>query len=583
MANDKKIEIVFDAVTDGLKKGVAEAVTGIKQVEKASDEASKKGADSFSNFGTTVERTVGSGTRNAASAILGLINPSSLAVTAVTALGAALVSYATRSEESVRSLDEVLKSHADVINRIGIAYPEAIKGLQQFTQESENVTQALGIGAFQALEEQIKRLTQEFINSVAQTTPTAKSLVELLLQQFGAMNNTILDVNKNFTPFREAILALSNSARAGQPNITQFRQSISDLIIQFKDDKDLVKYGEEILRLTNNASGAVQSLNGMTEAMRRSAAAAREFSAGQQSFSDLSKMLDAIAPGKIDAVAQAQTRLNEAISKGNIEEGQSMILFGKLLEAKKRQAEEDSKRIKPAAAPESDITSQMERRMQFIRDSTLTEEQLLIARYERNRALAQEYFALEMAESGLQGEARAALKMQQDATIEALDAKHQQNLARMRAAADAAMLNNLGSTFGNIGSIIESGGKRGTAAAKAMYIAQALMSTFSAATQAMANPMLVDPVSKFAAYAAVATKGLAAVASIVKAGGGGGGGVASAGAAAGAGGAPSGGGGGMGNSVYVNLQGQSFGRDQVRDLVKQISEYQKDGGQVIFA
>jgi len=59
--------------------------------------------------------------------------------------------------------------------------------------------------------------------------------------------------------------------------------------------------------------------------------------------------------------------------------------------------------------------------------------------------------------------------------------------------------------------------------------------------------------------------------------------VASAGAAAGAGGAPSGGGGGMGNSVYVNLQGQSFGRDQVRDLVKQISEYQKDGGQVIFA
>jgi tRNA U38,U39,U40 pseudouridine synthase TruA len=39
----------------------------------------------------------------------------------------------------------------------------------------------------------------------------------------------------------------------------------------------------------------------------------------------------------------------------------------------------------------------------------------------------------------------------------------------------------------------------------------------------------------------------------------------------------------MGNSVYVNLQGQSFGRDQVRSLVESIAQYQKDGGQVIFA
>jgi hypothetical protein len=38
-----------------------------------------------------------------------------------------------------------------------------------------------------------------------------------------------------------------------------------------------------------------------------------------------------------------------------------------------------------------------------------------------------------------------------------------------------------------------------------------------------------------------------------------------------------------GNSVYINLQGLSFGRDQVRALVEQIASYQKDGGQVVFA
>jgi hypothetical protein len=586
MADNKTIEIIIDAVTVGLKKGVDEAVAKIKEIEVAAEKAGKTTSTAMENAGKTIETATVPAAGRAAGALLGLINPANLAVTALTTLGAAFIAYVTRSQESVRSLDEVLKDHEDVIKRIGLAYPEAIQGLQQFARESDNVAQAMGIANLQALQDQINKTTQDFINSIAQTTPAAKSLVELLLQQFGAMNNTVLNVNKNFIPFREAIVALDQSVRSGNPNIAQFRQTISDLIIQFKDDKDLVKYGEEILRLSNNASNAVQKLNGMAEAMRRSGAAAREFAEGQQSFADLSRTIDSISPAKVDAVAQAQTRLNEAIAKGNIEENQSMLLFGKLMDAKKRQAEADALRNKPAgAAPVDDgITAQMERRFQFIKDSTLTEEGLLIARYERNRALAQEYFALEMAESGLQGEQRAALKAEQDATIEALDAKHQQNLQRMRAATDAVMMNNLASTFGNIGSIIESGGKRGTAAAKAMYIAQALMSTFSAATQAMANPLLIDPVSKFAAYAAVATKGLAAVASIAKAGGGGGGGGASAGAGAAAGGGGGGsGGGGMGNSVYVNLQGQSFGRDQVRSLVESIAQYQKDGGQVIFA
>ena len=87
----------------------------------------------------------------------------------------------------------------------------------------------------------------------------------------------------------------------------------------------------------------------------------------------------------------------------------------------------------------------------------------------------------------------------------------------------------------------------------------------------------------------MAAKGLATVAairSVSESGGGGGTAGAAGGGGGGGGGAAAEAGGGArgpgGNSVYINLQGQSFGRDQVRDLVKQIADFQKDGGQVVF-
>ena len=97
------------------------------------------------------------------------------------------------------------------------------------------------------------------------------------------------------------------------------------------------------------------------------------------------------------------------------------------------------------------------------------------------------------------------------------------------------------------------------------------------------------PVSYIAA-ATVLAKGLAAVAVISRtntSGGGnsvagGGGAVASAGGGGGTG-AASTGSQGTGRAVYVNLQGTTFGREQVRELVEQIGQYQADGGKVIFA
>jgi hypothetical protein len=134
------------------------------------------------------------------------------------------------------------------------------------------------------------------------------------------------------------------------------------------------------------------------------------------------------------------------------------------------------------------------------------------------------------------------------------------------------------SMFGSLYSMMGSFGKKNTALAKAFGIAQALINTYTGATQALASAPFP---ANMAAFAAVMAKGLAAVASISAVntsgggnsrggagGGGGGGGLATAPAAPAQ----------AGRSTYITLNGSSYSRDQVRDLVEKISEFQKDGG-----
>jgi hypothetical protein len=110
---------------------------------------------------------------------------------------------------------------------------------------------------------------------------------------------------------------------------------------------------------------------------------------------------------------------------------------------------------------------------------------------------------------------------------------------------------------------------------KAVAIGMALINSYQAFTNAMAN--IPAPFNVPAAAAALAS-GLAQVASIRKttksSGGGGGSG----------GGAAASGGGQVQQSqmMTVNLHGKSFGRDQVYDLIDQINSATADGKQLII-
>jgi hypothetical protein len=232
------------------------------------------------------------------------------------------------------------------------------------------------------------------------------------------------------------------------------------------------------------------------------------------------------------------------------------------------------------------LRERLERRLEVIRQSVLNEEQLAIHKHAKAQEIAAQAFELDMQIYAQNEEMKLQKTQEYHQLREALEKKHQENLNTLRAAANSRSLNDLASFFSGAQALAQSNGNKSFKMAKAMAIGQAILSTTAAAIQAMADPTAITPFQKFANYAAVLGKGLAAVASIrgMQPTGGGGGGV----------GGSSGGGSSGGaeasspnlaaqRSVYVNLQGTTFGRDQVRDLLEQIAAYQSDGGKVVIA
>jgi hypothetical protein len=247
------------------------------------------------------------------------------------------------------------------------------------------------------------------------------------------------------------------------------------------------------------------------------------------------------------------------------------------------------------AAKEDPLAAEREAiiaRHTLIKEGFMTEHELLVQKYEQDLNTIDGYYQIQMEKFRGNKEMEVALAQEHNALMQKIEEQHQNKLAEIRNAGFNEALTASAKVFGSLQKIAQSGSKKNVKAAKVFGIAEALISTFVAANKAMAFAATAGPAAAFAAYASVAAKGLAAVASIRSisdSGSGGGGGAGAAGASSGGGGAAAASGGEAagrapgGNSVYINLQGQSFGRDQVRDLVKQIADFQKDGGQVVFA
>lgn len=169
-----------------------------------------------------------------------------------------------------------------------------------------------------------------------------------------------------------------------------------------------------------------------------------------------------------------------------------------------------------------------------------------------------------------------------------LASEHASALSSIQQASISQQLSDLGSGLGSMATAFQSGGKKMLKISKVFAAAQAIVATIQAAVDAMKNPLLVDPASKFAAYATVFAKGMSAVAAIkgVSEGGGGGGG-----GSGGGGGRVGGGGGGGGGgpaaatptttfSFTLMNDPMGFGEKFARQFIDQLNSTQRNGGQI---
>lgn len=228
--------------------------------------------------------------------------------------------------------------------------------------------------------------------------------------------------------------------------------------------------------------------------------------------------------------------------------------------------------IAPSQEPGTAFTD----RLAMIKEQFATERELLVQEY----ALNQQTLDASLANKLLSEQQYYDLSQQ-------LAEDHAAALNAIQAARISEDLSNISNGFGSMAAAFQSGGKKMLKISKVFAAAQAVVATIQAAVDAMKNPLLVDPASKFAAYAAVFAKGMSAVAAIkgVSEGGGGGGGGGGSRAASG-GGMAAGGGTAAAPSPTTTFSftlmndPMGFGEKFARQFIDQLNATQRNGGTI---
>ena len=235
--------------------------------------------------------------------------------------------------------------------------------------------------------------------------------------------------------------------------------------------------------------------------------------------------------------------------------------------------EDGATSIVPGVAPSQEVGRFFIDRLQSIRDGFMTEREALVEEYNMNQAVLDNAFFNE-----------DISRKEHMALTEQLAKEHAAAMADIQQRSMDDQLSDISTGLGRMASAFQSGGSKMLKISKVFAAAQAIVDTIKAAVQAMANPALIDPASKFAAYATVFAKGMSAVAAIkgVSEGGGGSGG-------GGGGGSRGGGGGGAAPAAAsptttfqftMMNDPMGFGEKFARQFIDQLNSTQRNGGTI---
>lgn len=589
------IKVSVDADPANLKRGLADASQAIKDF-------ASKGELTVRNVGDVLDSTFENATKSIADkfgtmsglvqqALQQMIVPSTLLQTAIATIGPLAIAAFQQTETQISSAKEELKEFERVLALVKEGFPALAAELEKIGQASQNVIRTQMVGSLSDLSEKLSTMAGQLVEILGRTDAQIDELTGSLQQTSGAL----VLANKEFAPFVSIIQRFSDEVKSGAtPNVEEFRNAIADMAKTAEEagNEGIQALANQLLKLTANVNQvhaamqrAKQATAELGEYTRAEMQTFKEYAEAERAMREIAKPAETDRQKAMELRQKMLARATDEIQRQNAELQYQATL--------QRIATEEAAKVKPAkAAPEYEteeeenrrLRERLERRLQTVAEFGMKEEQQLFSRYERMRAIVDQASQLDMESTSLTDEQKIAAAQRYQQIMEDLEAKHQKNLEMLRMRGVNSALSQYASMFGSLAQLARAGGDKFFNLTKAFGIAEALINTYVGVTKAYAQGGFLG----LAMGAAVLAKGLAAVATIASTKPGGGGGRPSVGGGGGGASAPGGGGssngsGGMGNAVYINLQGQSFGRDQVRNLIEQIAAYQKDGGQVVFA
>jgi len=225
-----------------------------------------------------------------ASALGSVISPLSLITIGVIAVGVASAQWLVSMIPKVKTADEALKTHADLVGRIKTAYGDALDGVERYTRESPALLSALSRKSTAELEVAM-RAEQEKINQFN----------SVLFADVDGIFRENFKPKQQFAPFTTAIDTLRQQMAAGKPDFDAFYASINQTV---DADQSLRKVGDELITSTENGGG-------LALALEQAAAQAKVLeNAVEAAYSALSSMPKTIGAGEaqfvVDSLAEGQ-------------------------------------------------------------------------------------------------------------------------------------------------------------------------------------------------------------------------------------------------------------------------------------
>lgn len=225
-------------------------------------------------------------------AFASIISPVSLVTIGVIAAGAALFQYITTADKT-KSIDEILKEHAAIIQSLGPAYESAAQKQQQYINQSKDLANL-----------RLRALVDE--RQTALLDQAQKSIGNL------AKSEGLTLLGSRFEAARAAIARFQASVTAGKPQVAAFQEEITRLQ---KAGELTDKVANALINATAEAARAETAFSALDTKVDDAAFAAAKFADGLSKISS-SKARDELQQ-LFDKTVQGDGRFRDLIDAIN--------------------------------------------------------------------------------------------------------------------------------------------------------------------------------------------------------------------------------------------------------------------------